>query len=86
MKRIRPSTNIRPSPRRVLETWSALVGIWGSSYLALLDELSLELAAWSETMQWPCLIIGAVGTGSALVSSWQVSRERSWRIAHGLRG
>jgi hypothetical protein len=73
-----------PPVRRILEAWSALLGVWGSSYLAFLDELSVELAQVSETMQWPFLIIGAVGTGSALVSSWQVSRQPEWRRAHGL--
>lgn len=74
------------SVKQVLEAWSALLGIWGSSYLAFLDELSVELAEFSETMQWPFLIIGAMGTGSALFSSWKVSRQREWRRAHGLLG
>ena len=34
-----------PSPKRVLESWSALIGIWGSSYLALLEALDAEVAA-----------------------------------------
>jgi hypothetical protein len=63
----------------VLESWSALVGIWGSSYLALLDELGVELAAMSETLQWPLLIIGGLGTGSVLVTSWKESRPRRCR-------
>jgi hypothetical protein len=73
-----------PSPKRILEAWSALLGVWGSSYLAFLDELSLELAQLSETLQWPFLIIGAMGTGSALFSSWKVSRQPEWRRARGL--
>ena len=32
-----------PSPKRVLETWSALIGISGSTYLELLEELDIEL-------------------------------------------
>ena len=73
-----------PSPRRVLEAWSALLGVWGSSYIAFLDELGPELAEVSETLQWPFLIIGAMGTGSALFSSWKISRQREWRRSHGL--
>lgn len=64
-----------PSPKRVLQSWSALIGVWGSSYLALLDELDLEFMALSESMQWPLLIIGATGTGSVLYSSWRHSRR-----------
>jgi hypothetical protein len=63
-----------PSPKRVLESWSALIGIWGSSYLAFLDELGVELAAVSETLQWPLLIVGGLGTGSVLITSWKESR------------
>jgi hypothetical protein len=65
-----------PSPKRVLESWSALIGIWGSSYLALLDALDVEVAALAESMQWPFLIIGAAGTGSVLFSSWRESRRQ----------
>lgn len=65
-----------PSPKRVLESWSALVGVWGSSYLALLEEVDFEFTALAESLQWPFLIIGAVGTGSVLVTSWKASRER----------
>ena len=67
-----------PSPKKVLESWSALVGIWGSSYLALLDELDIELGLISETLQWPLLIIGTVGTGSVLVTSWKEVKSRQW--------
>lgn len=71
-----------PSAKRVLESWSALIGIWGSTYLALLDELDAEVAALSETLQWPLLLIGAIGTGSVLYSSWRESRRGQW---HGAR-
>ena len=74
------------SPKRVLESWSALVGLSGSSYLTFLEELSLELAEYAESLQWPLLIIGAMGTGSVLLSSWKVSRQKAWRRAHGLSG
>ncbi|HVZ51789.1 MAG TPA: hypothetical protein VG986_07470 [Pseudolabrys sp.] len=65
-----------PSPKKVLESWSALIGIWGSSYLALLDELDIELGLVSESLQWPLLIVGAAGTGSVLFSSWKDARAR----------
>ena len=65
-----------PSPKHVLESWSALVGVWGASYLALLTEIDAELSAMSESLQWPFLIIGAVGTGSVLITSWKESRQR----------
>lgn len=68
-----------PSPKRVLQSWSALIGIWGSTYLALLDELDLELMAVADSMQWPLLIVGATGTGSVLYSSWKESREQHRR-------
>ena len=74
------------SPRRVVESWSALVGLSSSTYLTLLEEISLEMAQYAESLQWPLLIIGALGTGSALLSSWQLSRQKSWRRAHGLPG
>jgi hypothetical protein len=64
-----------PSPKRVLDAWSALVGIWGASYLALLEKLDLELASTAESMQWPLLIIGAYGTGSVFLTSWRESRR-----------
>jgi hypothetical protein len=64
-----------PSPKRVLDAWSALVGIWGASYIALLEKLDLELASVAESMQWPLLIIGAYGTGSVILTSWQESRR-----------
>ena len=72
------------SPKRVVESWSALVGLSGSTYLTLLEELSLELAEYADSLQWPLLIIGAMGTGSALLSSWKLSREKHWRRQHGL--
>jgi hypothetical protein len=64
-----------PSPKSVLDAWSALVGIWGASYLALLEKIDIELAAASESMQWPLLIIGAYGTGSVFLTSWRHSRR-----------
>jgi hypothetical protein len=64
-----------PSPKRVLDAWSALVGIWGASYIALLEKLDLELASVAESMQWPLLIIGAYGTGSVFFTSWRESRR-----------
>ncbi len=70
-----------PSPKRILEAWSALIGIWGSTYLALIDELDIELMAVSESLQWPLLIIGAAGTGSVLFSSWKESRRGRGRQA-----
>ncbi|HEU5018400.1 MAG TPA: hypothetical protein VFT69_10580 [Pseudolabrys sp.] len=62
-----------------MESWSALIGIWGSSYLALVDDLDIELVelgGLADTLQWPLLIVGALGTGSVLYTSWQESRPR----------
>jgi hypothetical protein len=64
-----------PAPKRIVDAWSALVGIWGSSYLALLENLDVELAVAAESMQWPLLIIGAYGTGSVFFTSWRLSRR-----------
>jgi hypothetical protein len=50
--------------------------MWGSSYLALLDELDVELAPFADTLQWPLLIVGAVGTGSILLTSWNEARRK----------
>ncbi len=72
-----------PSPKRIVETWSALVGMWGSTYLALLDELDAELAVVSDSLQWPLLIIGALGTGSVIITSWKDSR-RQHRLSNGV--
>ena len=72
------------SPKRVLESWSALVGISGSSYLTMLEEMSLEMAQFGDSLQWPLLIIGATGTGSVFFSSWKVSRQKQWRRMRGL--
>jgi hypothetical protein len=66
-----------PSARRVFEAWSALMGVWGSSYITFLDELGPDFMAVSETLQWPFLIIGVMGTGSAIFSSWKIARQRS---------
>ena len=67
-----------PSPKTVLESWSALVGIWGSSYFALLEALDVELAAAAEALEWPFVIIGVAGTGSVLLTSWRESRRHPW--------
>jgi len=74
------------TPRQVLESWAALIGLSSSSYLALLEDLSLELAASAESLQWPLLIIGTSGAVSALHSSWKISRDVRWRRSHGLVG
>lgn len=66
-----------PSPKRVLETWSALIGVMGSSYLELLEELDIELGVLGDDLEWPFLIIGTVGTGSVLLTSWKGARQRS---------
>ena len=65
-----------PSPKRVLETWSALVGVSGSTYLELLGELDVELTATANAMEWPLLVAGAAGTGSILFGSWRERRNR----------
>ena len=65
-----------PAPKKVIETWSALIGVSGSTYLELLEELGVELAAAADAMQWPLLIAGAAGTGSILLSSWRERRSR----------
>lgn len=69
-----PSLRI-PSPKHVLESWSALIAIWAP-----------PLIEYTESLEWPLLIIGATGTGSVLFSSWRTSRTRSWRKSHGLSG
>jgi hypothetical protein len=65
-----------PSPKRVLEAWSALIGISGSTYLELVEDLDLELVGAADDLQWPLLIVGTLGTGSILYSSWRESRKR----------
>jgi len=65
-----------PSPKHVLESWSALIGMWGSSYFALLEAIDVELAAAATVLEWPFVVIGAAGTGSVLLSSWQASRRQ----------
>jgi hypothetical protein len=65
-----------PSPKKVLEAWSALIGLSGSTYLELLEELDLEIMGAADDMQWPLLIVGAAGTGSILYASWRESRRR----------
>ena len=73
-----PPMNV-PSPKKVLETWSALVGVSGATYLELLEELDIELMAAADSLQWPLLIAGAAGTGSILFSSWRENRSRMRR-------
>lgn len=68
-----------PHPKEILESWSALVGIWGSSYFALLEAIDTEIASAAESLQWPFVIIGLAGTGSVLLTSWRVSRRRAQR-------
>ena len=71
--------------KRVLQTWSALVGICGSTYLELLDALDVELFAGADAMEWPLLVVGAAGTGSILYTSWHESRRHSLEGRHGRR-
>ena len=73
---IRLPMNI-PSPKRAVEIWSALVGISGSTYLELLEDI--ELIGAADAMPWPLLVVGAAGSGSILFGSWR--RYRSGRLA-----
>jgi hypothetical protein len=66
-----------PHPKEILESWSALVGIWGSSYFALLEAIDAEIASAAESLEWPFVIIGLAGTGSVLLTSWRASRRRA---------
>ena len=50
-----------PHPKEILESWSALVGIWGSSYFALLEAIDAEIASAAESLEWPFVIIGLAG-------------------------
>jgi len=63
-----------PSPKRAVETWSALIGISASTYLELLEELELTGAA--DAMQWLLLVVGAAGSGSILFGPWRRRRRR----------
>jgi hypothetical protein len=60
-----------PEPKRVLQAWSALIGLCGATYLELLDEVAVELDMLTDALEWPFVIIGALGTGSLLVSAWK---------------
>ena len=64
------------APKRILEVWAALIGLWGSSYLTLLEALEGELGVVAESIQWPLVIIGATGTGSVIYSSWREAKRR----------
>jgi hypothetical protein len=68
-----------PHPKDVLQSWSALVGIWGSSYFALLEAIDVELANAAESLEWPFVIIGLAGTGSVILTSWRASKRRPLR-------
>jgi hypothetical protein len=68
-----------PHPKEILQSWSALIGIWGSSYFALLEAIDSELANAAESLEWPFVIIGLAGTGSVLLTSWRASRRRAHR-------
>jgi hypothetical protein len=72
-----------PSPKRVLESWSALIGVAGSTYLSLLDDLGVEFIDVADSLEWPLLIVGAAGTGSIFYSSWRESRRRRPRRREG---
>lgn len=65
-----------PSPKTVLETWSALIGVAGSTWLDLMLDLDAGSAAAADAMQWPMLIVGTAGAGSMLVSSCRTRRGR----------
>jgi len=65
-----------PAPKKVLETWSAFIGISGSTYLELVEELDIGLMGAADAMQWPLLIVGAAGSGSILFGSWRRCRRR----------
>ncbi len=69
------------SPKHILQSWAALVALWATEYLEFLEELSLELAEISESFEWPLLIIGAMGTGSIVVTScWSKWRKRNVHV------
>jgi hypothetical protein len=57
-----------PSPKRVVETWSALIGISGSTNLELLEGAA-------DAMQWLLLVVGATGSGNILFGSWRRCRS-----------
>jgi hypothetical protein len=68
----------------VLMNWAALVALWAPAYLALLDQLGIELASGPEPLQWALVAVGTFGLGSVLYTSWRDTRDPAWRAAHGL--
>ena len=67
---------------------SAMIGIWGSAILHVIDELGIELAEQLEIMSdaiaIPLLLIGVYGSGRVLVSAYRTSNNPQWRARHGI--
>jgi hypothetical protein len=67
---------------------SAMIGIWGSAILHVIDELGIELAEQLEVMSdaiaIPLLLIGVYGSGRVLASAYRTSNNPRWRARHGL--
>jgi hypothetical protein len=67
---------------------SALIGIWGSAILHLIDDFGIELAEQFEIMSdaiaIPLLLIGVYGSGRVLVSAYRTSNNPQWRARHGI--
>lgn len=68
----------------VTDSASAMVGIWGSAIIHLIDELGIELAEQSEAIAIPLLLVGIFGSGRVLASAYRTSNNPQWRARHGL--
>jgi len=69
-------------PETVLSNWAAALALWALPYLALRHHFGHET---TDALQWLLLAIAVLGTIHVFYVAWQVSRDRAWRAAHGLR-
>lgn len=73
-----------PSPKRPIKSALALLGVWGSSYLEFLEDMSLEMAETADDLAWPLLVLSLAGMGGAFWSAFKLSRDPNFRARHGL--
>jgi hypothetical protein len=72
------------SAKKAIKNGLALLGLWGSTYLEFLADLSLEMAETAEELKLPILMLGVAGMGGAFWSARKLSRDPRWRAKHGL--
>jgi hypothetical protein len=64
----------------------ALLGVWASTYLDFLEDVSAELSDAADDLVVPVLVLSIIGMGGAFWTARKLSRDPEWRARHGLLG